>query len=175
MGLLIPTKGYHNLTVKNQNMHDPSLTPYGEEQCRHLARFFPYHKSVELLVASPIRRTIYTTLLGFEPEIKKGLKVIALPEIQETSCLPCDTGSDLDVLRKEMQDKPVDLSLVSEGWNSKRGKWQPDAAAIENRAREARQWLKARPEKEIVLVTHGGFLHYFTEDWSDSGKFQGEN
>jgi len=44
---------------------------------------------------------------------------------------------------------------------------------IEKRARKARQWLKARPEKEIVIVTHGGFLHYFTEDWSDSGKFEG--
>ena len=166
-------KGYHNLKVENHTMHDPSLTPYGEEQCRHLAKHFPYHKSVNLLVASPLRRTIYTALLAFEPEVQKGMKVIALPEAQETSDLPCDTGSDPEKLQKEMQNKQVDLSLVIDGWNSNVGKFAPDAASIERRASETRQWLKTRPEKEIVLVTHGGFLHYFTGDWSESCKFVG--
>ena len=73
-----------------------------------------------------------------------------------------------------MKDKPIDLSRVKEGWNSKTGKWAPTAGAIGNRAKEARQWLKARPEKEIVLVTHGGFLHYFTEDWTDFNKIMGK-
>ncbi len=155
-------------------MHDPSLTPFGEEQCRQLAQRFPYHDNVELLVTSPIRRTIYTTLIGFKPEIKRGIKIIALPEAQEVSDLPCDTGSDAEVLKKEMEGKPVDLSLIYKGWNNNRGKWATDADAIEARAKEARQWLKARPEKEIVLVTHGGFLHFFTEDWADTSKFQGK-
>jgi len=44
---------------------------------------------------------------------------------------------------------------------------------LKERARAARRWLKARSEKEIVMVTHGGFLHYFTEDWEDSSQFQG--
>ena len=87
--------------------------------------------------------------------------------------LPCDTGSDAEVLRKEMEGKPVDLSLVHNGWNNKKGKWATDADAIEDRAKDARRWLKARSEKEIVLVTHGGFLHFFTEDWADTRKFQG--
>lgn len=155
-------------------MHDPSLTPFGEEQCRELAQRFPYHKEMELLVTSPIRRTIYTTLLAFESDIKRGISVIALPEAQEVSDLPCDTGSDLEVLKKEMEGKPVDLSLVHEGWNNNKGKWGTAVDVIEERAKEARQWLKARPEKEIVLVTHGGFLHFFTEDWADTGKFTGE-
>ena len=155
-------------------MHDPDLTPFGKEQCCTLANRFPHHEKIDLLVASPIRRTIYTTLLAFESDTKRGLKVIALPEIQETSDVPCDTGSDLEVLEKEMGGKPVDLSLVKEGWNSKKGKWAPASDAIEARAREARRWLKARPEKEIVVVTHGGFLHYFTEDWTDSAKFFGQ-
>ena len=154
-------------------MPDPSLTAFGEEQCRNLAQIFPYHQSVELLVASPLRRTLYTTLLGFKPEIERGMTVIALPEIQETADVPCDTGSDIDVLRKEMEDKPVDLSRVMEGWNSKQGRWAPITGPLEKRAREARQWLKARPEKEIVVVTHGGLLHYLTEDWVDYNAVMG--
>ena len=73
-----------------------------------------------------------------------------------------------------MAGKPVDLTLVTEGWNSKQGKWADDDEAIEERAKEMRKWLQARPEKEIVLVTHGGFLHYFTGDWSDSVKLEGK-
>lgn len=155
-------------------MPDPSLTPFGEGQCQKLAQDFPYHKSVELLVSSPLRRTIYTTLLGFKPEIERGLTVIALPEVQETADVPCDTGSNASVLKEEMKDKPVDLSRVESGWNSKTGRWAPIAGALEKRAREARQWLKARPEKEIVLVTHGGLLHYLTEDWTDYQATLGE-
>jgi hypothetical protein len=58
-------------------------------------------------------------------------------------------------------------------WPLQTGKWAPSAMALMNRAREARQWVKARPEKEIVLVSHGGFLHYFTDDWEDSSFYQG--
>lgn len=156
-------------------MHDPSLTPKGEDECQQLCQRFPYHESVDLLVASPLRRTIYTALLSFQPEVERGVQLIALPEVQETSSLPCDTGSDAEILKQEMKGKPVDLTLVHDGWNSKSGRWAPIGAAIEERARQARQWLKARPEKEIVVVTHGGLLHYFTEDWTESGTFDGKN
>jgi len=160
-------QGYHNLMFANQSMHDPSLTPLGEEQCRRLAQVFPFHERVDLVVASPLRRTIYTALIGFEPEFRRGLKIIALPEAQEVAALPCDTGSDVALLQAEFRDVPVDFSLVGEGWTSKRGKWAADPGPVEKRAREVRQWLKARPEQNIVLVTHGAFLHYLTEDWSD--------
>ena len=149
-------QGYHNLSVANHNMHDPLLTSYGEEQCRALQKNFPDMRSVDLVVASPLKRTINTALIAFEPVLmEKGLKVIALPELQETSDLPCDTGSSLEEITRDYEGKPVDLSLVKPGWDSKRMKWAPTATAIEKRARDARMWLMQRPEKEIVLVSHG--------------------
>ena len=54
-----------------------------------------------------------------------------------------------------------------------KGRYAPTNKDIKDRARTARRWLKARPEKAIVVVTHGGFLHYFTEDWEDSTAYQG--
>ena len=167
-------QGYHNLSVENHSMPDPSLTSYGERQCQNLAENFPFHQNIGLLVTSPLRRTIYTTLRCFDSDIKRGIKVIALPEAQETADVPCDTGSDVEKLKEEMKDEPVDLTLLEEGWNVKAGRWAPTADAIEKRARETRQWLKARPEKEVVLVTHGGFLHYFTEDWTDYNTAMGK-
>lgn len=191
-------QGYHNLSVANHSMRDPLLTPYGEEQCRDLARLFPYHDKIDAVVASPIRRTVYTALLGFGSDLdRKSLNVIAMPELQETSDLPCDTGSSPEDLAKEFDGKLVDLGLVQPGWNSKKMQWAANARSIEARARAARQWLMNRPEKDIVVVTHGkplctsphtppplipmccililpgGFLHYFTEDWSGSDRFAG--
>lgn len=119
------SQGYHNLTTANHSLPDPNLTPLGEQQCVELRDSFPYHAQIDLVTASPLRRTIYTALLGFEPvfKAKKDLKLIALPDAQETSDLPCDTGSDPDALKKEFEEKalPVDLSLVTDGWNSKVG------------------------------------------------------
>lgn len=103
------------------------------------------------------------------------MQIIALPELQEVGDLACDTGTDEDKLKHEFEGKPVDLTLVHAGWNSKQGRWAPTEEVIEIRAKEARQWLKARPEKEIIVVTHGGLLHSLTEDWTDSGKFAGKN
>lgn len=167
-------QGFHNLNHANHSIPDPLLTPLGEEQCANLQKKFPYHSSVDLVVASPLKRTIYTALLGFCDDIaQKDLRVIALPELQETSDLPCDTGSDFEELRREFEGKPVDLSLVKGGWNSKAGVWASTSNRINARAREARRWLRDRDEHDVVVVTHGGFLHYFTEDWDDYNRFTG--
>lgn len=109
--------------------------------------------------------------------------MLALPELQETSDLPCDTGSDPAKLKEEFESKgQVDLSRVHEGWNSKTGPWAANATAIEIRAREARLFLRslgeaaaqnASEDQHIVVVTHGGYLHYFTEDWNGHAKFTG--
>lgn len=110
----------HNLSFTKHNLPDPSLTPRGEKQCQSLRTIFPYHEKIDMLVSSPLRRTLYTTLIAFEPEVNRGLKVVALPEVQETSGMPCDTGSDVEALQKEFGDSgKVDLSLLPEGWNEK--------------------------------------------------------
>ncbi|THY43359.1 hypothetical protein D6C97_09270 [Aureobasidium pullulans] len=171
-------QGFHNTSVANHAIHDPMLTQLGEEQCKALQANFPFMDRVDGVVASPLKRTVYTALHSFTPAIKnKHLKVYALPELQETSDLPCDTGSDVRVLESEFKGQPVDLSYMytpqAKAWNNKTGKWGATASAVDDRARIAREWLYNRPEKEIVVVTHGGFLHYFTEDWMDTHKMDG--
>lgn len=103
------------------------LTDLGHEQCRKLRDKFPFHADVGLVVSSPLRRTLYTALYSFEPVFKRrdGVRVrlIAQPDIQETSDAACDTGSDVRLLRGEFggDDSPVDLSFLYEGWNDKVG------------------------------------------------------
>ena len=175
-------QGYHNLTG-NHHLRDPDLTPIGTEQCARLQKTFPLLPQITHLVASPLRRTIYTCLLSFEPALQNpGIvtkKVIAFPQLQEVSPMPCDTGSELDKLVAEFGPAgQVDLGLVTEGWNDKvsaSSPYVPEMHKLETRARNTRLWLRelgAKFEAEnpgvdahIVAVTHGGFLHFLTQDW----------
>ena len=168
-------QGFHNLSYKKHSIRDPLLTPKGRTQCEDVSVTFPaaQQSSIKLLAASPLRRTIYTALYSFPDVVKRGLKIVALPEAQETGAVPCDVGSDLEVLKKEFETLPVDLSLVHEGWNSKTGRWVADADAVRERALFVRRWLRDREEDVICLVSHGGFLHYLNEDWDGFREAKG--
>ncbi|EXL47631.1 hypothetical protein FOCG_11789 [Fusarium oxysporum f. sp. radicis-lycopersici 26381] len=158
----------HNLCEADNVLPDTDLTPLGEEQARGLISKCPELANVQLIVSSPLRRTLQTTLLAFSSQLKRGLQIVALPEVQEVSDMNCDTGSDLSVIKAEFQQQPVDFSLVEPGWQIKEGKWAPVVGSILERAQAARQWLSKRPEEEIVVVTHGCFLHFLTDDWVNS-------
>ncbi|KAJ9307041.1 hypothetical protein DTO217A2_3461 [Paecilomyces variotii] len=168
-------QGEHNKGGDAYLIRDPVLIKSGLDECRMLSEQFPYHSSIDLIVSSPLRRSLYTALEAFKPAIARGVKVVALPELQETSDIACDTGTEVSELAREFSVElgpsgpVVDLSLLKPGWWVKKGKYAPSSSALIARAKDARQWLRARPEKEIVVVGHGGFFHYLTEDWTGVG------
>lgn len=178
-------QGFHNLSMANVQLPDPELTPLGKSQCADLNRRFPFHQKITHLVASPMRRTIYTALYTFEAEIDDGKRVVALPEVQEVSTLPCDIGSEPEVLVAEFPASRVDLGLVTPGWNDKNldGPWAPVMETLDERARRARVWLRELGaeaaakggEAHIVVVTHGGFVHFLTQDWHGFNSDKGES
>ncbi|KAI3393032.1 hypothetical protein diail_4808 [Diaporthe ilicicola] len=169
-------QGFHNLTLINQQIPDPYLTPTGSEQCAALRASFPHHDRITHLVASPMRRTLQTCQQSFRPAVDSGKKVLAQPLVQEVSTLPCDTGSEPEVLAAEF-GAWADLAIVEKGWNNKApgSPWAPRVEALEARARAARVWLRELGRRwvaegngdsaDIVVTTHGGFLHFLTQDW----------
>lgn len=172
-------QGYHNLSKEDEQRPDPDLTPLGEQQCAELCSNFPDHDKITHLVASPMRRTLYTCLLSFAPVAKAGKKVTALPDAQEVSRQPCDVGSEPEKLAAEFGDK-VDFGLVHKGWNDKTpgSKYSPLPKMLEARSRDTRIWLRelaktAGDDAQIVLVTHGGILHFLTQDWDGMNPGRG--
>ncbi|ROT36241.1 phosphoglycerate mutase family protein [Sodiomyces alkalinus F11] len=178
-------QGFHNLSYENESIPDPLLTDFGKKQCANVRNNFHSHEKLTCLVSSPMRRTIYTGLYSFGPydpasampvEDDKGdglLPVIAIPELQEVSDSPCDTGSAVPVLAKEFGSR-VDFSRVPDGWTDKvssESPWEPRVGKLEARARTARLFLRelaaksGKEEVHIAAVTHGGFLHFLTDDW----------
>ena len=86
--------------------------------------------------------------------------------------------------RCQQEHWPVDLSRLNQDWNVKtiNGRYSPAGTAIRVRAQAARQQIRqllrelvnaGDTDAQVVLVTHGGFLHYFTEDWEESDKYYG--
>ncbi|KIL92243.1 hypothetical protein FAVG1_04651 [Fusarium avenaceum] len=165
-------QGVHNLSHANHHLPDPELTPLGEEQARSLCAKYPKLANVQLIVSSPLRRTLQTALMAFPSQLEGGLQVLALPEMQEASNLICDTGRDLSEVKADFEQLPVNFDVVETGWHIKEDKWAPVASSLLKRAQIARQWLSERQEAEIVVITHGCFLHFLTDDWINAVNSQ---
>ena len=107
--------------------------------------------------------------MSFDPVIKRGLRVLAMPGAQEATDEPSDTGSDIATLQGLFDDH-VDFQFLTPGWNEKTGENAVDVKSTKARARKLRNWVKARGEKEVVLVSHGRFAHFLTGDVDEEGN-----
>lgn len=124
-------QGEHNL-YRDYDRHDAVLTELGKEQCRTLSAAFEHHIEVDIVFASPLRRTIQTAALSFGPTLTRDeVPFVLLPALQELGDHGSDTGiadnaDDLERLlpvlfAKDSLDfdlKKIDASAVTEGWNS---------------------------------------------------------
>ncbi|KAI0397792.1 histidine phosphatase superfamily [Xylariaceae sp. FL0594] len=169
-------------------MPDPELTDKGVEQAERLRATYPHGDKVKWLVASPLRRTIYTARIGIRPLVRSGeMPILLMPELQENSARPSDTGTPLSELKLEFATGGSSLSpsmVIStrmmeedggEEWFAKAtpdSAWWPSLAKVEERARTARNLFRtlARdltgPDERIVVITHGAFAHFLTEDFA---------
>lgn len=163
---------------------------------------FPFLETVEVILASPLRRAIQTAAFVFGPVMeRRDVPIILVPLAQEISNLRCDIGHDAETIRSEAARligeavpgwniELLDSTLVDSSWNSKvgacselcrdnsldgvqKGVYAVTLRAVQERASEMRKWIYNRSESHVALVTHGGFLHYFAEDWSGYVKSNG--
>lgn len=165
----------HNV-AKDFNIRDPGLTELGFSQAVALATGFPALDSVAVILSSPLRRTIETTITGFGNMIKNdssdAVKLILDPDLQERSAEPCDTGSEVVVLQQRFPG--LDFSALSDGWYVKEGPYTSDDEAVAARAKRMRlkflelstglETATGSLRKDIVVVTHGVFMKYLAQD-----------
>lgn len=149
-------QGYHNLSPENEaSLSDPDLTRRGVDQCSRLALSFPHHEKVEFVMASPMRRTIQTAMIGMRPTIEsRKLKLLLMPRAQETSSKPSDTGSDTVKLVEEFGDV-IDTSRMVDEWNKGEGLWEKADGGLAKRAEELKVFLHGLPYSHVALVSHG--------------------
>ncbi|WVQ99655.1 hypothetical protein IAU59_006794 [Kwoniella sp. CBS 9459] len=160
----------HNVD-SDYTIPDAPLTNLGREQSKGLNQLSKntFQKTAELLVCSPLRRPMETMLIGY-PDLKarlesEGKPVILLDTLQEVGPYPCDTPTyPLEKLKNSNGGmfSSLDFSTLSEDYASKTGIYDPRRGP--ERAREVRRWLRARPEKEIVVVAHGDILRCIVDN-----------
>lgn len=169
----------HNVS-KDFSQLDPGLTPLGFEQAAQLTQTFPHASQVGIILTSPLRRAIQTTLTAYPHVLDKryfdqdsghgiinGATLILDPELQERSALPCDTGSASQDL--ETAFPRLGVKDLAEGWQVKEGPYSPEDEAVKERAKRVRSHvaelsdqLKNEQRKHIVIVTHGVFMKYLS-------------
>ncbi|KAI1350711.1 phosphoglycerate mutase-like protein [Xylaria sp. FL0043] len=152
----------HNDT-KDYSIYDPSLTKLGREQCTRLRQRLmedPLAQQAELIITSPMRRTIQTALDTVDWLMEEGIKVKADARWQENTAKPCDVGSEISKIADEFPG--IDYSAVDPVWPDKTSpagsEYHYTRTAIVARGQAALRDLYKRPEKVIIVVSHSGFL-----------------
>lgn len=179
--LIRHAESVHNVS-KDFSQLDPSLTSLGFEQAAKLDQSFPYAGRVGIIITSPLRRAIQTALTAFpsildkryfDPSsgygVENGASLVIDPLLQERSALACDTGSDRAVLGKAFPR--LNFEGLGKGWPSKDGIFAADDEVVHERAKRVRRGLVELSEqlnngekRDIVIVTHGVFMKFLTEE-----------
>lgn len=123
-------------------------------------------------MASPMKRTIQTCQLSFKPAVDRGLKILLMPLAQEASTDFMDTGSGVDSIKEAYGDL-VDThrcEQVHPYWHRNVGLFAADPTQQIERARRLRNFIRDRPEKPVVLVSHGSFAHAITGNFIEEGE-----
>ncbi|KAI1438428.1 phosphoglycerate mutase-like protein [Xylaria sp. CBS 124048] len=152
----------HNAS-QDYDIHDPSLTALGHQQCAELREDLMANSLVqqaELILTSPMRRTIQTALSTVDWLVEKGVKIQADADWQENSAKPCDIGSAIAKIAKEFPG--IDYASVDPVWPDKisptGSRYHYTKEAVLARAQAALRKLYERPEKVIIVMSHSGFL-----------------
>lgn len=185
-------QGVHNVAGEkdhsaymSEELFDAHLTPLGWKQVDNLRKHVHasgLSKKIELVVVSPLLRTMQTAVGAFGGEASAdGPPLMAentgssnRPAISSLNCPPfvavelCREHLGVhpcDRRRSISEYKPmfpaIDFSLIE---NDGDVLWTPDTREknedVAARGLKFMKWLLTREEKEIAVVTHSGFLYH---------------
>lgn len=182
-GAVDPVNGY-----LREDLVDAVLTEHGINQCKEVYEkyFVGSDKSmvsdVQLIVVSPMRRTLQTATHCFADHVE-NTPFVAVEHLREQTGLhPCDLRHPISehvvnfphICFKEVDDEDDPL------YHRYSGIREPDEE-VAKRVKDFFQWLMDREEDNIAVVTHSAYLRNMFRDVvqiepppSDEQKHQNE-
>ncbi|KAK3685965.1 histidine phosphatase superfamily [Podospora appendiculata] len=148
----------HNVD-RNHQFPDPPLTDIGRSQ----AKAVNPAAAPDLIVVSPMTRTLETTLLAFDSFIsnpESRLNIQVWPELRETH--------DFSIYNKGVSRAELELKFPQFGFSECRKEWdypQHNREDAVTRAETVRRRIKnlSGSHKNIFLVTHRGFIAFLVK------------
>ena len=159
------------------DIRDPVLTTEGMKQAKSILKVYQFLNHPTLILTSPLRRTLQTTLRAFHPAFNRKAaqlfptvtpRILALPHLQETNEYPCDTGSSLESLKADFGDYiEFPEEYFPENWFVKKETWlADDNKSLNTRAEFVKQFIVEQScHKEIIVMTHANFAHFLVNRW----------
>eukprot|EP00611_Tribonema_gayanum_P029253 TRINITY_DN7763_c0_g1_i1.p1 TRINITY_DN7763_c0_g1~~TRINITY_DN7763_c0_g1_i1.p1 ORF type:complete len:237 (-),score=44.46 TRINITY_DN7763_c0_g1_i1:303-1013(-) len=139
---------------------DARLTDLGREQARGLgATLGTTIDEIQMMVVSPMSRALETASIAFE-KVPSHIPWIALECARERAGNhPCDKRRTRTELKEQFPH--IDWSLIEsdsdELWDTLGEDRETDEMMMA-RAHDLFEWIRARPETNIAIVTHSAYL-----------------
>lgn len=152
----------HNIPPHDYTLRDPELSSFGRTQVKSTFELIEKIPSIDLIVCSPLTRTLQTYLLLFHHQL--SIPFIIHPDLQEVCSDVCDVGSPLEILRERFPNLIDALNIFEQtfGPNDWLEKSKPNSLyspqQVKTRAQRFHQWLMNRPEKNIIVISHNLML-----------------
>lgn len=135
---------------------DAPLTPTGKEQCAALkAQIEAEGVDVELIVVSPLTRTLQTATLSFGAA-QPNAPLIACELCRERIAVYTSEGRAPTSALKRSWPRVHFAEVIQE--EDAMFAQKEDDAAVARRALAFMDWLMRRPERRIAVVSHSVFL-----------------
>lgn len=163
-------QGEHNL--KNEkgkfslDIADAQLTRTGREQCAALNSKAAHPSSIlsqaELIVVSPMQRTLETAVLSFS-FLKHKIPWVASEDVREISDeFPCDRRSTISEYANNKEFSHIDFGGVAHN-NEDPLSGEEVSEEVIGRCGAFLAWLATREETNIIVVTHKLFLAHMMD------------
>ena len=157
----------HNIQPYNFNIPDPDLSPHGRTQAQETIEHVKSIPQIDLIVCSPLTRTIQSYLLVFADRL--DIPLIIHPYLQEKCTEPCDTGSSIQDLKQKFPNLIEQLSTFDEHeWLDKLNPesiYSPER--IIERCQRFLDWIRTRSEENIFVISHNLLLKQLCNQKSD--------
>jgi broad specificity phosphatase PhoE len=144
---------------QREDLIDAELTDKGIEQCQELNKINEKYLKSQLVVVSPMRRTLQTATKSF-PDLIEKVPWIALECLREQTGLhPCDKRFPISFYQENYPY--VDYSFIESDEDPLYPLYEDRREPHEDMDQRAKQflnWIQTRPETEIVVVSHSAFL-----------------
>ena len=165
----------HNLYYKKMGemayikFMDSPLMNEGVEEAKKLKKRWTELNDIELVLTSPLSRTLSTTDIIFR---NTRTPIIVLDELLEYPqsyhrCnMRCAVG-DLIKIYPKMNFDNIDNNIDFDFMDDKRDN-NEEIKYLEKRIHKLKDWIKGRKEKNIAIVGHSSYLNYMINGLVDN-------